>query len=415
MPLPPLGSLSVSGGTTLRIALLAMNEPAGAGFPAPRAFLRVGGVTVARHQLAVAIALDCQRIVCIARMVGTELLAIQHDAEAAGLQFHVVPDARGLAKLVTASDEVVVLSDGLLADPAVAGRLLGDGAVVLVQPVEEGLAAGFERIDLNQATAGAMRLPGRFVDGLAELPADCDILSALTRIALQGGAKTREIAADVRGSPRWRLVRDDAEARSLEEDWLRLHLGRRLAPTPGHELARLAVQGLGPTLLHAGHASRWLFASAGLLIAMTLIVAWFRLTWPGFVLLAIASVLGIAGEMLRRIEAGVSSKPDATLSPHIPIGWTLDATIVVLAIQDQPLQAWESLADRAFPAVALMLVARLLSRSLPSNLAAWVEDRPGLFAILAVSAAFGLLAPALQLLTVALALVGILLAGARRG
>jgi hypothetical protein len=36
----------------LRVALLAMMEPAGAGQTAPRAFLRVGGATLARHSWA---------------------------------------------------------------------------------------------------------------------------------------------------------------------------------------------------------------------------------------------------------------------------------------------------------------------------------------------------------------------------
>ena len=57
-----------------------MMEPAGAGQTAPRAFLRVGGATLARHQLGIAVALECQRVICIAREVVPELIALQHEA-----------------------------------------------------------------------------------------------------------------------------------------------------------------------------------------------------------------------------------------------------------------------------------------------------------------------------------------------
>ena len=169
----------------MRIALLAMTEPAGAGQPFPRAFLRVAGATLAQHQLSLVLALDCQRLICLARGTSPELIALQHAAEDAGLQFSIATGPGQLSGLVTANDEIVVVSEGLFVDPSQAAPLLEErGPVVLVQPVEGALAAGYERIDLNRAGAGLMRVPGQLVERLRELPVDCDIVSSLTRIAL---------------------------------------------------------------------------------------------------------------------------------------------------------------------------------------------------------------------------------------
>ena len=61
--------------------------------------------------------------------------------------------------------------------------LLDEAPGVLVLPVEAGVAAGFERIDINHAWAGALRMPGRIVAGLGDLPADWNPVAALLRLA----------------------------------------------------------------------------------------------------------------------------------------------------------------------------------------------------------------------------------------
>jgi hypothetical protein len=244
----------------LRVALLSVLEPAASGEGLPRGLLRIGPATLARQQLGVALALDCQRIVCVAREIGPDLLALHHAAEKAGAQFHVVPGPRGLLGLVSAQDEVIVLADGLLAPPGMVRGLLEAGQGVLVQPVETGLAAGFERIDLNHATAGAMRIPGRLVERLADLPPDCDAASALTRVALQGGVPQRPVSL-AEGSA-WHLVRSEDEAHLAEQQWI-AEAGRDgAAPTPGMLLVRLLVRGFGPALLHAGTSSTMIVAFA---------------------------------------------------------------------------------------------------------------------------------------------------------
>ena len=108
----------------MRIALLAMTEPAGAGQPFPRAFLRVAGATLAQHQLSLVLALDCQRLICLARGTSPELIALQHAAEDAGLQFSIATGPGQLSGLVTANDEIVDVSEDLF-DKVIALNLKG--------------------------------------------------------------------------------------------------------------------------------------------------------------------------------------------------------------------------------------------------------------------------------------------------
>jgi hypothetical protein len=252
-----------------------MMEPAAAGQATPRAYLRVGGANLARHQLGIALALECQRIICVAREITPELIALQHEAERAGVRLHVIPGARALAGLVTANDELIVFTEGLLAAPQDAIALLDAGHGVFVQPIESGLAAGFERIDLNHAAAGAIRIPGRLVERLTDLQPDCDVPSALPRIALQAGVAMQSVPAAAREGVRWRLVRDEVEAHAIEDAWIRLHMGEGGLPTPGILLSRLCVLAFGPSLLHAGSGARLVALGALVVMLLALGAGWF--------------------------------------------------------------------------------------------------------------------------------------------
>ena len=164
--------------------------------------------------------------------------------------------------------------DGLLVAAEGAMPLLGQGAGVLVQPIEAGLPAGFERIDINHASAGILRMPGRLAERLGELPADCDAVSALTRIALQAGVPQRMVPPQAREGAAWTLVRDEDEAHGLVAAWFRLHLGSPGAAAPGALAARALVRSLGPMLLHAGSGASVVTLGAGVLLLLALLAAW---------------------------------------------------------------------------------------------------------------------------------------------
>lgn len=380
-----------------------MNEPVAAGQPLARAFLRVGGAPVANHQLGLLLALECQRIVVLARDLSPGLLAVQQAAEARGAQFHVAADARGLSRLVTANDELVVLSDGLLADHDAARALLDRGPTVLAQPVEAGLAAGFERIDLNTATAGALRMPGRLATQLAELPADCDVPSALTRIALQGGVPLCEIAPELRSGGRWLLVRNDADARAVQDEWLRATVSGGEVATPIAALSRTLVLSLGQRLLQGGAGALYCMVASFVLLLLASGLGWFEFVASGLLAAALAALLARIGKHFYQAEAGGwAGRKAGPMKSVLPVA--IDAAIVAVLAWNPSHRVWETAFDRAFAPLVLILALHLGARVLDGAAGAWMADRFTLALVLALAAALGLAIPLAQ----ALALVAII-------
>ena len=392
-----------------------MTEPAGAGGTAPRAWLRVGGLTVARQQLGLAVALGCERIVCLARALGPELLALQHVAEAAGTQFHAISAPRALSGLVTAADELVVLADGLLADPAEAARLLDAGPGVLVQPVEAGLAAGFERIDLNHASAGAMRVPGALVERLADLPGDVDAASSLLRIALQAGVPQRSIDGADTAPLRWTVVRDDDQAHAIEADWLRRRLPDERPAAVGPWLARTAAQRLGPALLHGAGGPRTLVWSALALALFALGAGWLGFAWLGLLLAALGWIVRQTAEQLQQVERKALLLPLPRWPDSALYGWVFDLLLVILAGWSATVFAGRPHAEVFFAPAMLIALVRLVPRALRSRWTGWLEDRSLIALGLMAAALAGQAGPVHHLAAAALALAGILLPRGDRG
>lgn len=286
----------------MRVALLSLMEPAAGEPQGLRGYLPIGGRSVARHQLGLALAFGVTRVVVLADNLTGELVALQHMAENAGARFHVIAMQRALVPLVSPEDELLVFADGLLAMPDDALGLLADGPAVITLPVETGLPLGFERIDLNNAHAGAMRLPGRLVASLGELPSEWNPVSALLRIAVQAKVPLRPLPAALLDEGRWRLLRDEGEALRAEPAWLRLHTASAHVRSPGEWIAAFGMQRLGPAFLHAG-TRPWVLALAALVnVLLALGAGWFGWRTPGFVLLGIAWLMLVSAGLLARIE-----------------------------------------------------------------------------------------------------------------
>jgi hypothetical protein len=358
-------------------------------------------------------ALGCARIVVLAETLTGDLVALQHAAEAGGARFHVIATARSLASLVAPEDELLVLGEGLLAMPEDALRLLGDGPVILTLPVETGLVAGFERIDINNANAGAMLLPGRLVAGLGDLPGDWNPASALLRIAAQARVIQRELPAALFDQGRWRLIRDEAEAHRAEPGWVRLHTAGAHLRSPGLWIAANIVRWLGPALLHAG-TRPYLIAMAAAIIALLAAGAgWFG--WPsaGFALLALAWLVQQVAGLLARVERDSLLARSGRAPLDMAAEWGLDAVFIGLCAwrSDIPAVTGVPWGIAWFPPVVLFLLLRLLWRLQPGDAWTWwLTDR---FVAGAVLAGISLMLPfdfTLRALVVSLMLAGLLLA-----
>lgn len=374
----------------LRVALLSLIEAEATEPAALRGYLPIGGRSIARHQLGVALALGCARVVVLADALTGEIVALQHTAEQAGARFHVIAAQRALIPLVTPEDELFVFSDGLLVMPTDALRLLGEGPVILTQPVETGLGAGFERIDINDANAGAMCLPGRIVANLGELPSDWNPVSALLRIAVQGRVPQRRVPPMLIGQGRWRLIRSEHEALRAEPEWLRLHTAASHPRSPGQWLAARAIQIIGPALLHAGTRPAVIGLAAFITALLGLGLGWFGWITAGFALLGFAWLQVELAGLLLRIEqdsllARTSRLPVAALARY-----GLDAAFVALAAwrTDIPKVAGVPLGVAWFAALVLVLLLHLLPRVLPDRVWLWyLKDRLLCAGVLAVSSA----------------------------
>ncbi|MBC2669632.1 hypothetical protein ACFOON_05740 [Novosphingobium piscinae] len=391
---------------------MTASEPAIAGqAPAP-AFLRVGGALVARHQVALALAAGCRRIVVIARDFTAEFASLQRDAEEAGASFHVVAAATGLTGLVTAADEVLALAEGLLPTPGDALPLFASGQGVIVLPADHGTAAGFERIDLAQAWAGMMLVPGRLVDRLMDLPADVDAVSALLRIALQAGVSLRPVPEAVRSGGRWLLIRNEVDAQAAEEGWMVRHTADGPG-TPGPAMARLLVRHFGAAMLHEGSSRIIGLGLSGLLAILALAAGWFGSLVGGFALLAAAEVVLGTSLLLVSLHQGALRQGPRRLWASGAAGVAFDLALVALLVLALPLLPGQTLAERGFPAVVLLGLLRVLPRVLPGRVMAWLEDRLVLTALFAVLAAGHVLAPAILGMSLVLLMAALVLIGRR--
>lgn len=399
----------------LRIALLSTLEPAGAVGAPPRAFLEVGGLSVARQQLGLALALDCERIVCLAHAIGPELLELQRIAEARKAQFHAITATRGLTALVSAADELIVLADGLMVEPKAALELLSAGATVLAQPIESGLLAGFERIDLNSASGGAMRIPGRLVDRLNELPPDVDAVSALTRIALQAGVPLRRIDQAGEGSKPWLLVRSEDEAHVTETSWLDQRLPRQGGATFSSWLARLAVRAAGPALLHmrGGLAAAW--GGAGAMLVLALGSGWLGAPLGGLVLAAFGWILLEAAGMLGAVERQALLLPSPRFKTEELCALLFDILLISLATLGVEGRTPGALLAAAFAPAMVVALARIVPRAVSASWTGWLGDRVALPIVFGLAQISGHATYVYQGLAVLLAVGGLIRSRDKRG
>jgi len=219
-----------------------------------QALLALGGKTLAHRQLDFALALGCQDVIAFGDGASAEAIALRHAAEAAGARFRTIKNSHGLLGAVRADDELLVLAPGLLPEAPEAVEALAKGRRVLVFPAGPAVAAGFERIDLNRAWAGALVVGGAQVERLSELPPDIVPPSALLRIAMQANVPERPLSEDLLADGSWTMFGERADPVASERAWVVRHapITRTFAPT--RWLAQLVSRAIAPRALAAPHS-----------------------------------------------------------------------------------------------------------------------------------------------------------------
>ncbi|WP_164852770.1 hypothetical protein [Novosphingobium umbonatum] len=389
----------------MRVALLFLLEnAAGEAVGLPRGLLRVGGHVLARHQLALALALGCERVVCFARQSDPEVIALHHAAETGGAIFHLASSLHSLLSLVTAQDEVIALADGVLAWPDLAIDLLGS-AGVLAQPAEGAIEAGFERLDASHAAAGAIRFPGRLVAKLEEWPSDIDIFSTLQRLALQAGVPMRVLPEDVAGTARWNLLRSENDAHAIEAPWIAQHIAEA-SPTPTQALAMRCVRSFGPALMHAGSGGTAVAIAGGVFAALGVLAGWFGHGGLGLCLAALAWLGFSSACVMGRFERRCLLLPRPRTAPVLIYAGIMDGALLLLLTAGLASPS-QGLLQAAFAPLMLLGLLRLVPRLPDIRWAALLEDRALWALALAVAELFGLLPLAVCLSAMALLLAGV--------
>ncbi|OCC23193.1 hypothetical protein MB02_13650 [Croceicoccus estronivorus] len=289
-----------------------MLDSAGEPGEGQKAFISFAGKTIARRQIDLALALGCERVVCLAENLGPVLIGLQHEVEATGAKFHVISLPRALSGLVRSADELLVLADGVLPLAEEVQETLAKGQGVLTFSAEEGIPRGFERIDLNHAWSGALIMPGRLVERLNELPRDCDGVASLLRIALQGKVPERPLSDGILPDGRWAMLNSARDAELLEPGWFHRHvaIGDISTSGLGHWLGAWLAGKFGVNLLNRGVRPAYMLSGAGLLLVSALILGWLSMPGLGLILLALAWLVGDAASALDRGErAGNGARP----------------------------------------------------------------------------------------------------------
>jgi len=363
----------------------------------------VAGKTLARRQLDFALAAGCESVIALGDGASAEAIGLRHAAEAGGARFQAIRDSHGLLGAIRADDELLVLAPGLLPEAPAALEALGKGKAVLVLPAGAGVAAGFERIDLERAWAGALVVGGAHVERLADLAGDIDPASALVRIALQARVPEKALPEAALADGSWTMLAEGGAA--SDAAWLDRHLP---AASRFDATRRLAISALKPAasrLLAAGRAVEALAAGALAALAGAVVLAGFGFAAPGLALVALAALLvqaTMALAELRRAPFGAASRRFG--APAV-LPCLVDAALVACAV----LAIDGSWPHRLFPPVVMLGALLALGRA--EGCPALAGDRGLLALLLAAGTAAGFAEPAVML--VALALLALDLAQSR--
>lgn len=291
----------------MRVALLSVLDSQAEPRRVPAPFRLLAGARIVERQLDIALAAGCETIACLANTVGREVIDLQHRAEAAGARFIALREPRKLSGMVSAQDELLVLSSGVLPEEdAILRHLAKPG--VLVFPEDPAVERGYERIDAHFAWAGALLVRGNAVEQLAQLPADVDTPSALLRIALQSGVRTHPLETRLIEEHIWLRDPTAEELAERERSWVSGHAdvapftapGLAIAERMGARLAQDTLGGKLPRFLALG-------AAASGLIALSLgLTGWIL---PGFGMAALAVLLFAMEEVVRRVSNAGQVRP----------------------------------------------------------------------------------------------------------
>jgi len=351
-------------------------------------------MTLPERQLHLAVALGCERIICLVQDIEAPSKRLREYAERTGLKFHTIDGPHKLLSLISANDELLVVTERLLFDAEVAVAVLARGNCVVVLPVEPGTAAGFERIDLNRAWAGMLWMPGHLVERISQLPSDCDASAALLRIALQGHVPDRNLPEAVLTDHRWTLIKSGEQLAQIENDWLHRRLASPGAYAPGRSFAALVTRRLIPRMLDRGWLPQTVKGSGVAVGGAGVAAAAAGISALGIAAICVGWILLEAGGTLGSIRALGLPPERSPRRAFLRWDWPMDICLVA-AIALGLAGSWS---DRVFAPAVMLAFIRLAEAIAHARWTELARDRVLLSGVLAFAAAIGILLPAVQVI-----------------
>lgn len=379
----------------MRAVLIVMSEePASP----PDSSVQATGRPLPLRQLDFALACRCEQVLALGDATSPDVALLGRAARSREVVVRVVGDSHGLLGLLNTTDELLVLSAGVLPESTRAVAAFSAGPGVLVLPADAAVPAGFERIDRDRAWAGAALIPGSLVERLSELPPDSDAPAALLRIALQARVPDRRLPEAVLAEGSWAVAEDGGVVPLVADGWRRRQLEAAEPYDLTGQLAQAMVRQWPEHLLPRPRIIHSLNAGSILLLVGAIVLAWYGYPAPGLALLAPSALSAALAATLATIGAGPFPKRRRRrwrLSGLQPAALDLAlAACGALAIGG----AWTG---RLFPPLVLLIALhgrRPAERPVPLAL---LGDRMVLALLAALATALGLVEPVLMLLALA--------------
>lgn len=378
----------------MRIALLSTLARTKDG--TPRALMTLGGRPLIAWQMDLARALDCEKLLCLAEGDEVTTDAVVKHAKLAGFEIEFLGGPRHLLGKVTAEQDIVVLTDGLLVDPELARSHFAQRRGVATVSDYPGVEKGFERIDPERAWAGILVARGSVTEQLAQMPADGDTLSLLLRLALQAGTRIVDIDELHLGTGEILLARAPGDVADREKSLLDNSSGHLTWVGPGEKLASRVARRLAPD--HFAKGPGIALAAGFALLAGGMFASWFEALLGGLVLIALGSFSVSLSQSLRFLRGKVHGRLINRRFAMI-INALMDISIIgALALSGGSVPNLSAV----FEPVLLVGLWRLAAPLSPTPARPFWRDRTCLTLILSALAGFGVLEQALAPLIILL-------------
>lgn len=369
-----------------------------------RAHQPFGGRSVLSWQIGLMRELGCKRILCLCEALGDELLQLQSEIEAEGMEFHAIRSILQLVGLVRADDELVMLMDGLMLELPILERLgLSDGrfaSSIAILPSGHRLPDShpddFERIDRERHWAGIASFRATKLHKLSDMPEDGDAISMLLRLTLQDRVPCADILRSDRDAQSLFLVEDSAEIIAKEKRLIADTLSSLSENYPSHMASSRIVRWFAPKGL--AYAAPISFAISSIAIAGAIGLAILSQPVAALATAALGVFLADLGTSWSKFRQGLWGE-----KPTFGNSWVLYAgrelvcvLLLILALGSAKGTALQF----ALPVLALM-AAHLAGRSDKTIRTVIWRDQPVQLTGFAIAAAAGLLGEALMIFAMA--------------